>query len=289
MRLTKLFLFSLCAFSFHLQAIDYQKLTQALGLASSSALIHNELHLQAIKGSSEDAEVTICCHGYSGNYKLGYILAKSGAIPTHVVSFNFPDFGAEVVHKEPSSLAFGSIEELLPLIYVMKECVVGAELDKIHLYGFSAGGGAIVNALAILSHELYSDKLQMIGVDQSIKKQILQAVQKGSIVLDCPLKSVEEMVAHQQENPQIRTVQEQFEKNNLHPINSLRALHDLSLNILLHFQTPDQILTNRDDQLYIDRLKTVNYKGKTKVVLGKEGAHLPLQPSLQAAYKEFVR
>jgi len=70
-------------------------------------------------------------------------------------------------------------------------------------------------------------------------------------------------------------------RNNLVPLESLKELKSLSLSVFIHFQVPDAILSNRDDGIYVERLKQANQKGKTFFIKGTEGRHAPCLPSLQ--------
>jgi hypothetical protein len=72
--------------------------------------------------------------------------------------------------------------------------VIDQRLDAIDLYGFSAGGGAVINLIALLNTKTYDAELKKIGIDKKEKKKLLEAIQMGFILLDAPLKSVEEIM-----------------------------------------------------------------------------------------------
>ncbi len=42
----------------------------------------------------------------------------------------------------------------------------------------------------------------------------------------------------------------------MEPIDALEGLENLSLHIVVYFQNPDEVLSNRDDEVFIERLKT---------------------------------
>ncbi len=250
-----------------LQAIEFEKLKElALG----------EAHL--IQGASTQEDVIICCHGYGGDWKLAHTLSK--VVPYHVIGFNFPDYGDKIAEKAPDSLCFGTLRELHPLINLMQKCVEKG-CERIHLYGFSAGGGAVVNALAVLN----TDRFPPLTKEQ--RQNILTAVEKGTILLDCPLKSLEEIAEIRKENPEIHLLHQRYVCNQLVPIDSLACLSPLKLTVLIHFQKPDATLSNRDDTLYVDRLTTSNSAGRTLYIAGEEGAHRPCLPSFAEGIKRL--
>lgn len=255
---------------------------------STHPQLHEDMDIHVLRGNEEDAEVLICCHGFGGCGKLTQELEKVGIIPHHIVGFNFPSHGSKVHQEDPHKLVFGTVEELLPLFHVMLESWK-AGADEIHVYGFSAGGGAVVNAMGVLAKNRFPRELKSIGIGNKERKALLKAVERGSIILDCPLKSIDELVEDRGLTPELEIVGSRFVKNRMVPIEALRNLQGLKLNILLHFQEPDLTLTNRDDALYISTLRQANRKGKTHVVIGDEGAHECFLPSLQSAFQAFHR
>lgn len=58
----------------------------------------------------------ICCHGYGDNYQLALSLQTIESIEATLVSFNFPEGRS----YNPISSSFGTINELLAPLYVMK-------------------------------------------------------------------------------------------------------------------------------------------------------------------------
>jgi len=93
-----------------------------------------------------------------------------------------------------SKATFGTIKELLPAFYILKKHVLDKKQEAVDLYGFSAGGGAIVNLLSILNSDRYIKELKQIGIGRNEKIKLLNAIQKGIVILDVPLKSIEEII-----------------------------------------------------------------------------------------------
>jgi hypothetical protein len=227
-------------------------------------------------------------HGYgeSGEILL-HFLKEHHAIEGPLITFNFPDFD---IRKNPfiaDKLHFGTIEELLPALYVMKKYIIEENNPVLNLYGFSAGGGALINCLAILNSCHYDGHLQTIGVGLNEKKMILDALQKGVILLDSPLKSIEEIIDFRKEMQELLVVANRYRENNLRPIDSIEKLSGLSLNIILFFQSPDEIISNRDDLLFAKKLQNANAQGQTHVLIADQGSHNSYHEILWKAYQDL--
>jgi len=245
------------------------------------------LGIKVMPGKQTNSGVTICCHGYGSSCEIGEVVHSFRVIPDHLVSFNFPDYDCIRRKLKVEQTVFGSIDEILPLLYVLKMCVIDAGLKSIDLYGFSAGGGAIINVLATLNKNTHDESLKKIGIDAEGKKRIITALEKGLIILDCPLKSMDE-VADFNPSPEKLILANRYRDNNMRPIDSITMLQGLKLNILVHFQVPDEMIGNRDDKLFIERLKATN-KGTTKEVFASEGGHNAYHRSMWNAYQNMKK
>jgi|GEM_PF-756137 len=239
-------------------------------------------------GDSLKDGVTITLHGSGANKDIGRRLKDRGLLCGPVIIFNFPD------HDIPnwntydfSQSTFGTINELLPPLFLMKQCLDHG-IEKISLYGFSAGGGATVNLLAVLNSDKYAHELEQIGITHNDRGMILEAVRKGLVILDCPLKSIDEIAAARGPGQWSIILDRQYRLNEMRPIDRLDGLEGLELNVLLYFELNDEVLSNRDDQLFIDRLKTYNAGGTTTVVTGSTGGHNTLSRPLWQAYEKLI-
>lgn len=241
-----------------------------------------------IPGFTDDEEVLIGCHGFGMDAQVIDFLEIQEFAPHHLVAFNFPNFGHSVNDQPAEELKFGTIWELEPLLRLLKTIVVDGNQERVHLYGFSAGGGAVVNTLAVLWHYRFAEHLEDFGIGLQERDMIIHALQKGSITLDLPMKSVDEViVAHpEQATDNLLSAAQNYINNDLRPIDSLLKLKGMHLHILLHFQENDRILTNRDDELFCERLIHANKGGKTYIVIGNDGIHAPCLPTLLDAYRE---
>jgi hypothetical protein len=245
----------------------------------------HDLGIKIIPSKHEDTHVTICCHGYGHNHEIVDIVNSYDILEDHLIGFNFPDHNI-LYTGDYATCAFGTINEILPLLYIVKRCVSDLEMPVINIYGFSAGGGAVVNMLAILNQSIHDTQLEKIGITQQVKKKIVDALKKGLIILDCPLKSVEEIIDARGSSPELALVASKFVQNDMRPIDTVTKLHGLPLNILLSFQVPDETLSNRDDALFISRLRAAN-QGKTWVVIASDGGHNAAHTTLWDYYKKI--
>lgn len=247
-----------------------------------------DLGIRILQGKKTESDPLICCHGYGYNNQIVYDVTAAGSIQEHALGFNFPDYNCLsrpgfTINKS----VFGSIEEIMPLLFIMRECVIKGGCERINLYGFSAGGGAVINALAVLNQPTYDTELSKLGINVEHKKRIIDAIEKGIIMLDCPLKSMDEIVAFHKD-ADLSLLASRYAKNNMVPLHALEKLRGLSLHIFLHFQKPDDILSNRDDGLFIERLQKVN-TGKTIVTIGNDGGHNAYNSALWNEYRKIQR
>lgn len=262
--------------------------TELQNIFKQPAPFSYNLGIKVIPGKQTNSGITICCHGYGSSCEIGDVIHSFNAISDHLVSFNFPDYDCIRRKLKVDQTVFGSIDEILPLLYVLKKCVIDGGMERINVYGFSAGGGAIINILATLNKNTYDDSLKKIGIDAEGKKKIITALEKGLIILDCPLKSMDEIVELWGKDPDIVILAQRYRDNGMRPVDAIKLLEGLKLTILVHFQVPDEMIGNRDDKLFIERLKATN-KGITKEVFASEGGHNTYHRSLWDAYKNIKK
>lgn len=244
-----------------------------------------DLHPFVTAGSGPGS--ILCFHGWGGSYQIAQQLQKANTAETFI-SFNFPDHGIRPGRYIPEETSFGTIRELLPALYMLKKCVLDNNIKKLNFYGFSAGGGVLINLFKILRTTMYDSELHEIGIYESHKKLLLEALIAGYIILDTPFRSVEEITALRGTSHDLEIAQMRYTQNNFIPIDSLVYLEGLPLKIILHFQLPDEVLSNRDDALFAHTLMQYNAQGKTWVVVGNDGGHGVLHTSLWDFYKKNI-
>lgn len=261
-----------------LQSAEFAKLRQTLDTVHFSY----DLKVKLLKGKSEEQNVLLILHGMGSDNRLGEILQTYGDIPDHLVCFNFPDAGPQGLNNSALT-TFGTLHEILPVIYLLKKLVVDGGLSSINLYGFSAGGGALVNTISVLNLERYGRELQGIGISKSDKYAILKALHRGTILLDASLKSIREIMETRGRDAELDVLASRYRQNGFEPIDSLQNWKGLSLHVLVYFEVPDEVLSNRDDALFINRLKFIN-AGQVQFLSGNHGGHATYHKELWKAY-----
>lgn len=239
-----------------------------------------DLHLTYFMENSP--KTMICFHGMGGDYRVAEHI--HGRVSETLISFNFPDHGFIPGVSDITKTTFGTINELLPALYVLKKAIIDEGRGQVNLYGFSAGGGALINTLKVLNSSTYDVDLAKIGITSAEKALILDVIQRGHIILDTPLKSIAEIVAFRGATDDLMAARKRYHENGMEPIESIEQLDNLALNIVVHFQNPDETLSNRDDELFIDRLKKHNTKGTTTVIIESDAGHRLPHPSLWRYY-----
>lgn len=148
--------------------------------------------------------------------------------------------------------------------------MIDENIDSIDHYGFSSEGGTLVNIIRLLNIPTYDPKIKEIEVGALEKEKILTAIQKGRVILDTPFKFIEEIIDFRGSTKEFEILAKNYQNNNLRPIDSLLWLKRLSLNILLHFQEKDEILSNRT------------------VIIENDGGHMATHSSLWQAYLQKI-
>lgn len=269
-----------------LQNVNQEKISTVL---STKSPFSYDIRATVLPGPKPEEPVMICHHGYGADYSIIYVLRTIPAITDHLVGFNLPDYSLFERDYDPAKSTFGSIEELLPALYVWKKMIIDAGVHALTLYGFSAGGGVVVNAIGVLNGNRYDSHLNRIGIGETEKKVMLEAIQKGLIILECPLKSIQEILDLRGFSHEFEVIEKRYRANELRPIDNIKYLSGLSLNVMLYFVKNDEVLSNRDDALYIETLQKVNPKGKNWILSGHEGGHVSYHPTLWKTYEEVIR
>lgn len=283
------FLFGLLLSLQALQAVEIQSLANVLRQASDPFAY--PLDIKIYEGKTADENVILCCHGYGGDSSIANVIASYRVVSDHLVGFNFPDYKLTRRTINPSQIAYGTIDEILPAIYLLKKIVVDAQTDKVSLYGFSAGGAAVVNIIAVLNTSQHQQKMLSIGVNESDVQKILAALQQGVILLDAPLKSIDEYHSAHPEtlNDPIHAAQaRRYIENGMNPIDSISKWQGLNFSVVVFFQNPDSAISNRDDALFADRVREANPFGRNIILTGNEGGHLGFHYSLWKSYLQLL-
>jgi len=268
------------------ECADTQQLKSLFADASSNPFQYN-MGITILPGHSQNSDVLLLLHGYGGDNSIARILQSYGDISDIMVSFNFPDYRILDRQYDLTKSVYGSIDEILPVVYMLNKLVVDGKLDKVNLYGFSAGGGAVINTLAVLNTHRFDTQLASIGVGADEKKVILNAIQNGWVLLDAPLKSMNEVNGRRGAGEGRDAVSSRYNKNGFNPIDNIPLLSGLKLNIIVYWEVPDEILSNRDDALFSERLKAVNPNGRNIILEGSTGGHVGYHAPLFRMYNKL--
>lgn len=266
--------------------IEYSSLQQTLN--THMPRMSYPINIKTFKGKTSNEDILVCCHGYASNNSIGQIIHDSNVTSSHIVSFNFPDFDIHERGFNRSTVCYGSPYEILPALVLLKTIIIDGGADNVSLYGFSAGGGAVINIIATLNTSKFDPFLEEWGIYPCDKPRILKALSKGIILLDAPLKSREEIIevngGCDQDFDYLTT---RYRLNDMRPIDSLSAFDNTAMNVVVFFQNPDTSLTNRDDALFGEKLKKYNSAGRNIITSADEGGHCGFHTSLWKAYQQL--
>lgn len=260
-------------------------------------LLHYNPHIEHIIDSSPTASInhkrpTIYYHGWGDTKNSAKLIKAYGdVLPGDLITFHFRDRGVILPKLRHANL--GQLPDVLSGLVVLKWAADTLNLDAIDLYGYSRGGATILNTLAVLNDKTgaYDTDLMRIGIDADERKKLLSIIQNGSIVLDAPLTDMNVSVNERLKNHGKNAVKAlskitQYQPYGLQGLTSAHQLDGLKLNILLHFQYKDRIVSNRNEAELYQALYEQNPK-TTYIVLGNDGGHLHTHASLAHVIHTF--
>ncbi len=237
---------------------------------------------------------TLFFHGWGDKKDSAKILkAFADVLPGDLITFHFHDRGVIIPKLRHSNL--GQLPDVLSGLYVLKWARHTLHLNAIDLFGYSRGGATIFNLIAVLKDQtgIYNRELMRIGIDDAERRALLAMIQKGCIVFDCPLTDMNvsvEMRMKRFTSPSIKVLSRtsKYEPTGLQGLTSAAQFKGLKLNILLHFQYHDTIVSNQNEAELYRRLSTFNPK-TTYVVLGNDGGHLHTHAALAHTIHTFKK
>lgn len=278
------FLIVIMLLPFTSHAVEFAQLSKVVSAISTEhSPITHDLKIKLSKGKSDNENLLVILHGMGSDNRHGAVLQTYGDIPQHLLCFDFPDAGIGVKH-DARYTTFGTIYEILPVLFVLKKLVIDGDIKSIDLYGFSAGGGALVNTISILNSDTYDAELKTLGILKQEKRAILKALHNGTILLDCSLKSMKEIVDFRGHDKALDMTTNRYQLNRFEPIEALKKWEGLSLNVIVYFEVPDEVLSNRDDALFIERLRLYNKAGRVLSLSGSNGGHAAYHKMLWKSY-----
>ncbi len=222
---------------------------------------------------------TLYFHGWGSTKNSGKVLKKYlDVLPGDVITFNFPDAHGFISRFLRTS--FGQLPEVLAGLYVLKYAKDTLNLEAIDLFGISRGGAVVVNLIAVLNDKTgkYDDDLLRIGINAQERKELLQIIQNGCIVLNCSLIDMNVTLKYRFPRAasfitKIGTYVTQYNPDGLQALDSANNLDNLRLNILIHFQHNDRTVSNHYEAEFYQRMAKHRPK-TTYLVLGNDGGHV---------------
>ncbi len=224
------------------------------------------------------------------NKKHMHMMKLDNVLPGDVITFNFPD---GVMRGPLPSLysSFGQLSDVLPAIYTLNYAYEVYGLHTIDVFGYSRGGAVAVNMVAVLHDKStqYDAALAQLGITAGRRKELLAAIERGSIVLDCPLIDGNETLKNYAKPVQfIARTMTNYKSDGLQALQSARSLSGLKLHVLLHFQYNDTRIGNEHEAALYNAFAQHNPE-HTYLLLADEGGHIHSYEALSRAVQVFYK
>lgn len=110
------------------------------------------------------------------------------------IIFNFID-AASPNPSALSQLTFGQFIDIKPTLFVLQAIAKNELANIINLVGISRGATVVINTIGVLNNpQDYQRSFDALGITDSMRKQILAMIERGIIVLDCPMTDIYEAI-----------------------------------------------------------------------------------------------
>ncbi|MCH9633047.1 MAG: hypothetical protein S4CHLAM6_13980 [Chlamydiae bacterium] len=253
--------------------------------SSCISIFKHDLDIKYSEGTKPTT--LLCCHGFGGNSQTVIDRVRS-ATRDCLISFNSIDHGFSHETGDDNKTMMATHLEVMPLLYVLKKSLSEKRLSRISLYGHALGGANIIQALSILNTNEQDPLLEKYGIGADDKIKMLEAIKKGWVVLDVPFKSIEEIIDLRGPSETLLMYQKRAAENNIQsPIETLKKLKGLNLNILVFFDTNNEQMSNRDDSLFFKNIVDANSLGTNILISSDNGGHDAPHPSLWKFYAQL--
>ena len=266
---------------------------------AQKVLFNYNLTIEHIIDNSQNVQTnhkrpTLFFHGWGDTKNCAKLLkAFCEVLPGDVITFNFHDRGVIIPKVWHSNL--GQLPDVLPALYVLKWAKDNLKLDEIDLFGYSRGGAVALNMISVLNDKTgkYDKEFIRLDISAQDRKEMLNMIQRGCITLNCPLTNVN-VSANYRFKELAPNILKAFSKLGRYQIDGIQAIESaqkfdgLKLNILLHFQYNDTIVSNENEAELYNRLAQHN-PDTTYVVLGNNGGHLHTHAALAHTIHTFKK
>jgi hypothetical protein len=263
------------------------------------------IHIKPADASNEamawchKASATIYAHGWGDSQlSIDYFQRNADFLPNTVVGFDFIDasFGAFLpTYKKSNFCQTQDIASLVSVMAVLDTCGV----EVIHLFGHCRGAGTILTALARLArYPIYKRFFHKLGISRIQAKRLLQKVERGIIILNCPLIDMQTIIkdklgwfkldwAGALVRGCILPIITQYKPNGDSPLKAARALRRLNLTLCIYTEQQDMIVGNSTEA----ELYATLYGPHTYFCIGNTSGHIHLSAQLaeisKALYKRY--
>lgn len=269
--MSRLLYFTLIAFSIVSCSSTQDDFERSMKSIEKDNPFHHELDIRYSKGTSKN--ILLLSHGFGGNSQSIIDRVRPNTSDT-IIGFNYIDHDFSHATGDDRKTSLATPLEFMPLIYMLKKCVVENNMSTISLYGYALGASDIIYAISFLSTVDRDDLLKKYNITASDKIRILDALRKGKILLDDPFKSIDEMIAFRGPTEILLMYKERANKNNvLSPVDTLAKLKDLNMTFLLFFDIKNEEFFNRDDSNFAKNLIDANANGTNVVITADNGGH----------------
>ena len=275
-----------------LEQYDHEQLKKRLGY-DLAIRIHTKTPSTPIDGKS----ATVYAHGWGDSQlSIDYFHRNADFLPDTVVGFDFIDatFGAFLpTYKKSNFCQAKDIASLALMLATLNECGV----EVIHLFGHSRGAGTILTTLARLArYPIHRRSFKKLGISRDQAKQILRKIERGIIILNCPLIDVQTIIKDKLgwyklawASPFVKgcimPFITQYKPNGDSPLKAARYLRHLNLTICLYTEQQDMIVGNSSEA----ELYAILYGPHTYFCIGNTSGHIHLSPQLAAISKALYK
>ena len=223
--------------------------------------------------------IKLFVHGFANNKNQALLFAdRYQLLAGDFATFNLPDYAVGIPPFAPQlhKSSFGQLGDILPTLYAINYLRTTLNLLAIDLYGYSRGGATIVNMLAVLCDKngTYDRMLERLGIGYAERDEIVEMIQKGSIVLHASMTDTNEIFNRRFKGALGKIFAKMaYDQQGLQPLKSAQSLNARHrFNVLLHFQANDEnVLNYKEAELYNAFAR--HNPQHTYLVMGNDGGH----------------
>src|SRR5579863_6770524 len=104
----------------------------------------HDLSVQCSPGTNKT--ILLCNHGFGGSSQSVMDRVRSNTSDT-VITFNYIDHDFSHETGDDTKTVVATPLEIMPLLYMLKKCVVDSKISSISLYGYALGAANIIYAI----------------------------------------------------------------------------------------------------------------------------------------------